>query len=158
MNKTKKNKDTSNSALSEIKGLYEFMKKNALNTLDYRQQGTHIRLMRKGPAQSMPIIAAGAQVSPQSPQAVTSQGQPLHNGETLKSPLMGIFYRGPSPSSPPFVREGESVKVGQVLCLIESMKVFNEVKADCSCSIEKVLVENGKPVKLGHPLFAIKKT
>ena len=82
---------------------------------------------------------------------------PLQYPNTIKSPLMGIFFRGASPSAPPFVREGEKVKAGDPICLIEAMKVFNEVKANQDCVIKKVLVDNGQPVKPGDALFAIEK-
>ena len=75
----------------------------------------------------------------------------------MKSALTGIFFRGSTPSAPPFVTEGAQVAKGDVICLIEAMKVFNEVRADFPCVIKKVLVENGKPVKQGDALFAIER-
>lgn len=77
--------------------------------------------------------------------------------EVIKSPLMGIFFRGSTPSAPPFVKEGAKVEKGEVICLIEAMKVFNEVRADFPCIVKKVLVENGKPIKQGDALFAIER-
>jgi biotin carboxyl carrier protein len=71
----------------------------------------------------------------------------------VKSSMMGIFYRAPTPSSPPFAKEGDNVKPGQVLCVIEAMKVFNELKAEFAGAVVKVLVENGKPVKAGQDIF-----
>ena len=76
----------------------------------------------------------------------------------IKSSMMGIFYRAPTPSSPPFAKEGDSVKPGQVLCIIEAMKVFNELKAEFAGAVVKVLVENGKPVKAGQDVFWIQRT
>ncbi|UPT72591.1 MAG: acetyl-CoA carboxylase [Elusimicrobiota bacterium] len=75
----------------------------------------------------------------------------------MKSPMMGIFYRAPSPSSPPFCKDGEQVKAGQVICMIEAMKVFNEIKAEYPCTIVKCLVENGKPVKSGQDLIIVQR-
>ncbi|PIR16123.1 MAG: acetyl-CoA carboxylase, biotin carboxyl carrier protein, partial [Elusimicrobia bacterium CG11_big_fil_rev_8_21_14_0_20_64_6] len=69
--------------------------------------------------------------------------------------MMGIFYRAPSPSSPPFCKEGDAVKPGHVICMIEAMKVFNEIKAEFPCTIVKCLVENGKPVKSGQDLIIV---
>jgi len=71
--------------------------------------------------------------------------------------MSGIFYRSPSPSSPPYVREGDNIQKGQVLCIIEAMKVFNEIKADFNFKILKVLVENGKPVTTNQDLFLIER-
>ena len=75
----------------------------------------------------------------------------------VKSSMMGIFYRAPTPSSPPFAKEGDSVKPGQVLCIIEAMKVFNELKAEFAGTLVKTLVENGKPVKAGQDVFWIQR-
>jgi acetyl-CoA carboxylase biotin carboxyl carrier protein len=78
-------------------------------------------------------------------------------GVTIKAPMMGIFYRAASPSSPPFVKEGDAVKPGQILCMIEAMKVFNEIKAEYPCTVLKVLLENGKPVKSGQDLYLVQR-
>ena len=77
-------------------------------------------------------------------------------GLTIKAPMMGIFYRAASPSSPPFVKEGDVIKPGQILCMIEAMKVFNEIKAEMSGTIVEVLVENQEAVEFNQPLFLIK--
>ncbi|MBI4425877.1 MAG: acetyl-CoA carboxylase, biotin carboxyl carrier protein, partial [Elusimicrobia bacterium] len=77
---------------------------------------------------------------------------------SIKAPMMGIFYRASSPSSPPFVKRGDAVKRGHVLCLIEAMKVFNEIKADFDCVVDELLVENGKPVKSGQDLYAVRRS
>lgn len=147
-------------ALAELKKLYDFMQGNQLETVEYQQGGMHLRLSRRKPAQvSVPVpVMTGAMSAPA---AGAQQAQPAANqpyqGQSVKSPLMGIFFRASSPSSPPFVREGAPVKAGQVLGLVEAMKVFNEVKAEFDCVVNKVLVENGKPVKAGEPLFAVER-
>ena len=140
--------------MAEVKQLYKFMQDNNLGTIDYEQKGTHIKLVRMAPAQvAVPVAVGGgagfgtANDAPAAPQYA----------QTIKSPLMGIFFRGSSPSAPPFIREGDKVKAGTPICLIEAMKVFNEVKAPNDCIIKKVLVENGQPVKPGDLLFAIEK-
>ena len=139
--------------MSEVKQIYKFMQDNNLGTVDYEQGGTRVRLVRMPPAQVAVPIATdyteGANNGQSAPKPQYSQ--------TIKSPLMGIFFRGSSPSAPPFVKEGEQVKAGTPICLIEAMKVFNEVKASNDCIIKKVLVENGQPVKPGDLLFAIEK-
>ncbi|MBR4508924.1 MAG: hypothetical protein IKP23_05625 [Elusimicrobiaceae bacterium] len=160
MNKTKKvvskktTTKTSNPALSQIKEIYKFMQDNDLGTIDFEDKGTHVRLVRSAPAQiAVPVVDNSVAIN-------NTPGQksvPVQYPNTIKSPLMGIFFRGASPSAPPFVREGEKVKAGDPICLIEAMKVFNEVKATQNCIIKKVLVDNGQPVKPGDALFAIEK-
>jgi acetyl-CoA carboxylase biotin carboxyl carrier protein len=141
-------------ALAEVKQLYKFMQENNLGTIDYEQKGTRIRLVRAAP-EAVPVpVAVGAGAAHTAGPAAPAAPQ---YAQVIKSPLMGIFFRGSSPSAPPFVKEGEAVKAGTPICLIEAMKVFNEVKAAQDCVIKKVLVENGQPVKPGDALFAIEK-
>lgn len=161
MNKTKKLVSkktavkTSNPALTQIKEIYKFMQDNDLGTIDFEDKGTHVRLVRSAPAQiAVPVVDSSVNVNSG---IENNKSVPLQYPNTIKSPLMGIFFRGASPSAPPFVREGEKVKAGNPICLIEAMKVFNEVKANHDCIIKKVLVDNGQPVKPGDPLFAIEK-
>ena len=78
------------------------------------------------------------------------------NTHIIKSPLVGTFYRAPSPGAEPFVKEGDFVKKGQVLCIIEAMKVMNEIESDVDGIVERILVENGKPVEYGQELFIIR--
>ncbi len=75
----------------------------------------------------------------------------------IKSPMVGTFYRAPSPTSPPYVEVGDEVKKGDVLCIIEAMKIMNEIEAEFSCRIEKILVENAERVEFDQPLFLVKK-
>jgi len=107
---------------------------------------------------SAPIVAPAAATSvaaAQTPAASASDDASLH---ILKSPMVGTFYESPSPGSPPFVSVGETVKEGQVLCIIEAMKLMNEIEADASGEIVKILVGNGSPVEYGMPLFSIRKS
>lgn len=139
--------------LKEVKQIYKFMQDNNLASVSYEQKGVSVKLERMAPARvAVPVLSEGAPSSSQEAQAISAQ-----YAQTIKSPLMGIFFRGASPSAPPFVREGDKIKAGTPICLIEAMKVFNEVKAASDCIIQKVLVENGQPVKPGDLLFAIEK-
>ena len=125
-----------------------------MGTIDFEDKGTHVRLVRSAPAQiAVPVVDSSVNVN----SGLERKSVPLQYPNTIKSPLMGILFRGASPSAPPFIREGEKVKAGEAICLIEAMKVFNEVKATQNCIIKKVLVDNGQPVKPGDPLFAIEK-
>lgn len=140
--------------LKDVKQLYAFMQDNAIDTIEYDQNGLYLRLVKAKPAAvAVPVAGMGAtSFDAAAPVAMEPQYK-----EAIKSPLMGIFFRGSTPSAPPFVKEGAQVKKGEVICLIEAMKVFNEVRANFDCIIQKVLVENGKPVKQGDALFAIER-
>ncbi len=142
------------SILKDVKQLYKFMQDNNLDTIEYDQKGLYLRLVKAKPAMvPVPVNVGGSTVAGSSAYAVAQE----QYKEVMKSALTGIFFRGSTPSAPPFVKEGAQVAKGDVICLIEAMKVFNEVRADFPCVIKKVLVENGKPVKQGDALFAIER-
>ena len=141
--------------LKEVKQLYGFMQDNNLDTIEYDHKGVYVRLVKAKPAMiPVPVAVGGGVATGAANGAATLQEQ---YKEVIKSPLMGIFFRGSTPSAPPFIKEGAKVAKGDVICLIEAMKVFNEVRADFPCVIKKVLVENGKPIKQGDALFAIER-
>jgi acetyl-CoA carboxylase biotin carboxyl carrier protein len=97
----------------------------------------------------MPPAAGGAE----SPAAAPTPAEPA--GHTLKSPMVGTFYRSPSPGAPSFVEVGQTVSKGQTLCIIEAMKLLNEIESDAAGTVKAILVENGQPVEYGQPLFLI---
>ena len=151
--KTSKNESP---ILKEVKQLYGFMQDNQLDTIEYDQKGLYVRLVKSRPAVvPVPVVASASGSASVNGGSVTAMQEQYK--EVLKAPLMGIFFRGSTPSAPPFVKEGAQVNKGDVICLIEAMKVFNEMRAEFPCIIKKVLVENGKPVKQGEPLFAIER-
>lgn len=78
-------------------------------------------------------------------------------GETITSPIVGTFYRSPSPESPPFAEVGQVIEKGQVICLVEAMKLFNEIEAEFKCKVVRICVENAQPVEFGQPLFIVEK-
>lgn len=141
--------------LKDVKQLYAFMQENHLETIEYDQKGLYLRLVKARPAMIPVPVNVGGSVSTTGTQHVAPAQEQYK--EVMKSALTGIFFRGSTPSAPPFVKEGAQVAKGDVICLIEAMKVFNEVRADFPCIIKKVLVENGKPVKQGDALFAIER-
>ncbi|MEI7481961.1 MAG: acetyl-CoA carboxylase biotin carboxyl carrier protein subunit [Elusimicrobiota bacterium] len=149
-------------AFEQVQKFYQFMNANKLEVVEFSKDATYIKLVRKHnqTVQPIPIFAAHAPVhtagAPKHGPAAPAAPQ-TPEGETIKAPMSGIFYRAPSPSSPPYVREGDAVKEGQVICVLEAMKVFNELKAEQDCIIEKVLSENGKPVEPNQNLFLIKR-
>ncbi len=157
MKKTAKTQET---AFDQVQKFYQFMNSNKLEVIEFSKDSTYIKLVRKhnNAVHPIPVFAAPAAAVPAAKAAAPKpQAAALPAGETIKAPMSGIFYRSPSPSSPPYVREGAAVKEGQVICVIEAMKVFNEIKAEFDCVIEKVLQENGKPVEPNGDLFLVKK-
>lgn len=142
--------------LKEVKQLYGFMQDNNIDTIEYDQKGLYLRLVKAKPAVVPVPVNLGGAVAASGASAAAGAAQEQYK-EVIKSSLTGIFFRGSTPSAPPFVKEGARVNKGDVICLIEAMKVFNEVRAEFPCVIKKVLVENGKPVKQGDALFAFER-
>lgn len=141
--------------LKDVKQLYAFMQDNNLDTIEYDQKGLYLRLVKAKPAMMPVPVNIGGSISASNGASFVPAAEQYK--EVMKSSLTGIFFRGSTPSAPPFVKEGAQVAKGDVICLIEAMKVFNEIRADYPCIIKKVLVENGKPVKQGDALFAIER-
>ena len=100
-----------------------------------------------------PVAAAASAAPAAAPAPAQEEEAGLH---IIKSPIVGTFYECPSPGSPPFVKVGDTVKTGQVLCIVEAMKLMNEIESEVSGEIAKCLVSNGQPVEYGQPLFAIR--
>ena len=146
-------------AFEQVQKFYQFMNSNKLEVVEFSKDATYIKLVRKHSqtVQPIPVFAAHAPAHPAGAVKPGPAAPQAPEGETIKAPMSGIFYRAPSPSSPPYVREGDTVKEGQVICVLEAMKVFNELKAEQDCIIEKVLPENGKPVEPNQDLFLIKR-
>jgi acetyl-CoA carboxylase biotin carboxyl carrier protein len=150
--------------LETLKAVYDFMTRNGLDSVEIAEDGAMVKLVRRKaqPTQvavAVPVAAGGAAYA--APSAAPAHAAPsvhapaVPAGTAIKSPMMGIFYRAPTPSSPPFCREGDVIRPGQVICMIEAMKVFNEIKAEFACAITQCLVENGKPVKAGQDLIIV---
>ncbi len=146
--------------LKELKEIYQFMQDNSLQSVELDKKDFHISLVRKSALTvpvAVPVVAAAAAAVPAAPTGAPAAAAPgIPAGcRTIKAPMMGIFYRAATPSSPPFCKEGDTIKKGDVICLIEAMKVFNDVKADFGGILKSVSVEDGKSVKVGQDLFVI---
>jgi acetyl-CoA carboxylase biotin carboxyl carrier protein len=163
--------------LAEVERLLAFMQKHELEEFEYERAGVRIRLKKASAGsvgrQSAVIVASGtaeAAYPPpaQPPTAVSAQPAPAAHKHTadasavgadvhvVKSPIVGTFYSSPGPEASPFVTVGAKVDVGQVLCIIEAMKLMNEIESDAAGEIVNVFVENGKPVEYGERLFGIR--
>ncbi len=143
--------------LEEIKDIISFLKDTDVTELNIEREGFKIKIKRGyiyGPIEITKTVKREAET-----EKISSVVEPLKEEEetlhTITSPLVGTFYRSPSPDSPPFVEVGTRVEKGQVLCIIEAMKIMNEIESDVSGVVKKVLVENGQPVEYGEPLFLI---
>ena len=132
------------------------------------EAGPHVVQVAAPPVQAVPVVATvpAATVSPEpavaaTPKSAAATPTPAADEEAslhiVKSPIVGTFYEAASPGAPPFVAVGDSVKEGQVLCIIEAMKLMNEIEADATGVIAKQFVNNGSPVEYGMPLFGIRK-
>lgn len=108
----------------------------------------------QAPAPVQAAAVAPVQAASAAPSAAASAAEA---GETINSPIVGTFYRSPSPESPPFAEVGQVIEKGQVLCLVEAMKLFNEIEAEFKCKIVRICVENAQPVEFGQPLFIVEK-
>ena len=148
--------------LKEIKELINLMNENALTEFELERDGLRIRL-KKGVGGSVEggverIVAGIPSVSSQEsfPQLVTeaSKESAIKTIE-IKAPIVGTFYRAPSPDAPPFVEMGAKIEAGQVVCIIEAMKLMNEIKSEVSGKVVDILIENGDPVEFGTVLFLI---
>lgn len=138
----------------ELKKYVDFMKENGLTYLEVRKGDFYLVLQAGNGTVSEVKPLSKSKISSETEHKKESPSEE-ENLVSVKSPLIGTFYRAPSPHSPPFVELGSIVKKGTTLCIVEAMKVMNEIKADCTGRIKKILVENGSPVEYGQILFLI---
>jgi acetyl-CoA carboxylase biotin carboxyl carrier protein len=158
--------------LLDLKEILQILEERDITEFEMEQGGVKLRVCRgagKTPALAAPVVVAqvpaGAApvVATSLPSPAETPGAPLapaaeppSEGTLVKSPIVGTFYRSPDPNSPVFVSVGDTVKVGQVLCIIEAMKLMNEIEAELAGEVVKVHPENGQPVQYGDPLFTIR--
>jgi acetyl-CoA carboxylase biotin carboxyl carrier protein len=136
----------------DIKQLAELMKDTGLTSLDYSEGGASIKMERGGVHVSVPAVTAEAP-------AYEAEAKAEANSDlyTVTSPMVGVFYASPSPDVKPYVSIGDTVRPGDVLCIIEAMKMMNEIAAEQEGTVVEVCVGNKQIVEFGHPLFRIKK-
>jgi acetyl-CoA carboxylase biotin carboxyl carrier protein len=158
----------------EIKELVEFLIEKDVTEFELERGDVKMRIKRgqqvqmiqapAAPVMASPVAApAHVPMSAPASAAVTAPGpsapapaaeeEGLHN---VKSPIVGTYYESPSPGAPPFIKPGDHVAAGQVLCIVEAMKLMNEIESDVAGEVVKMLVANGQPVEYGQPLFAIR--
>ena len=157
--------------IKEIKAVIDLMRKNSLTEFEYEKDGTKIRI-RRGPDGEPQVFASSPSLIPAPAVLPIPTGVPVTTAAlsptaaapapaqeklpSINSPMVGTFYSSPAPDAPPYVTVGTMVNAETVVCIIEAMKVMNEIKAEMSGTITEILAESGKPVEFGKPLFRIK--
>lgn len=157
--------------LKELRRIVELMNEHGLTYFDMSREGFHLKLKKgqdleslKSLLAAMPAAAPAAAVAPApaapapaaAAAAAAEPAAPAKDGEEITSPMVGTFYRKPNPESPDFVAVGDTVAEGQTLCIIEAMKVMNEIKAERSGTVTAILIDDSTPVQYGDALFLIK--
>ena len=148
--------------LQEIRRIVELMNEHGLTLFDITKKDFHLKLKKgtdvddlRGLLASLPAASSAAAAAP-APAAAAPAAAPAAEGTEITSPMVGTFYRKPAPDAPDFVEVGSTVSIGQTICIIEAMKVMNEIKAEKSGTICAVVAEEGSPVQFGDVLFRIK--
>jgi len=151
--------------IRKVKKLIELLEESNIDEIEIKEGEESVRISRNGaqnaampqylpqyapppPPPAVPVAAAPA--APAEPAAAAAP-----SGHVVRSPMVGTFYRSPAPGSPVFVEVGQTVKVGDVVCIVEAMKMMNQIEVDKAGTIEAILVENGEPVEFDQPLFSI---
>ena len=152
--------------LDDIRQILDLVREHDLTELEIERDGLKVRVRKAGdrvdlmPPVALPVapapVPAAALPAPPQPVAVPAEEPSGVDLAVIKSPIVGTFYRAAEPGAPPFVDVGDSVRKGQVLCIIEAMKLMNEIESECDGEISAVYVENGRPVQFGDRLFAVK--
>lgn len=150
--------------LRKLKTLIDLVAESDIAELEVTEGESKVRIVKSSAAPQNQVVMMQPQSAPQTlaaaaaPQAASAPvaAAPAEpEGHIVKSPMVGTFYRSSAPGTPPFVEVGSTVKEGDTLCIIEAMKLLNEIDADASGVIKQILVENGQPVEFGQPLFVI---
>jgi acetyl-CoA carboxylase biotin carboxyl carrier protein len=157
--------------IADLKEILRILEEQDITEFELEQDGVKLRVCRTSTAALPAVVPAAVHLAPSAPAPVAAAvpavgtaaaaapappAEPAESGTVVKSPIVGTFYRSPDPNSPPFVSVGDRVKVGQVLCIIEAMKLMNEIEAEVAGEIVKIHPENGQPVQYGDPLFTLR--
>ena len=146
--------------IKEIQEIINFIKKSDLDDVSIETESIKIRVKKnngnytsvKTPKK---VNAPRQEIPVERPEKEIKKEETTNNNTIIKSPMIGTFYRSPNPESDPFVSEGDSIKVGQTICIVEAMKLFNDIESEVSGKIVKILVDDNSPVEFDQPLFEI---
>jgi acetyl-CoA carboxylase biotin carboxyl carrier protein len=150
--------------LRKLKTLIDLVAESGIAEIEVTEGEDKVRIVKHaqtviaapapGPAPAVTAAAATPNLAPAPAAAAAPPSEPAQ-GNVVKSPMVGTFYRSPSPGAKPFVEVGQAVKAGDTLCIIEAMKLLNEIEAEVAGEVKEILVDNGQPVEYGQPLFVI---
>ncbi|WP_018233576.1 acetyl-CoA carboxylase biotin carboxyl carrier protein [Thioalkalivibrio thiocyanodenitrificans] len=147
--------------IRKIKKLIELLEESGINEIEIREGEESVRITRSAPGnqQAFMMPPQMAPAAPEAPAPVSDGPGPVEpatpDGHTVIAPMVGTFYRAASPGAKPFVEVGQSISAGDTLCIIEAMKMLNQIEADKAGVIKAILIENGQPVEYGQPMFII---
>jgi len=148
--------------LRKLKKLIDLVEESGITELEVTEGEEKVRIVKHSamPAQHTYMVPQAAHApltapAASAPAAAAAPESSLPEGHVVKAPMVGTFYRSASPGSEPFIEIGSAVKAGETLCIIEAMKLLNEIESDCAGTVKAILVENGQPVEYGEPLFII---
>jgi acetyl-CoA carboxylase biotin carboxyl carrier protein len=146
--------------LRKLKKLIDLVEESGIAELEITEGEEKVKIVKGGviamQAAPAPVMhAAAAVAASQPPAAAAPAAEPVQEGHVVKAPMVGTFYRSPSPDAKAFVELGQAVKEGDTICIIEAMKLMNEIEADAGGTVKAILVENGQPVEYGQPLFIL---
>jgi len=148
--------------IRKVKKLIELLEESAISEIEIKEGEESVRISRAAPGGSVPApqpayapqVAAAADVPP-APIPPLAASQEQSSGTKIESPMVGTFYRASSPDAKPFFEVGDSVAVGDTVCIIEAMKILNQIQAETAGTVREILVEDGQPVEFGQPLFIL---
>ena len=152
--------------LRKLKKLIDLVQESGIAELEITEGEEKVKIVKGGavaaPGAAAPATALGPDTAlaresakPTTPAPAAQEPEGAPEGQLVKAPMVGTFYRSPSPDAKPFVEVGQAVKKGETVCIIEAMKLMNEIETDVSGVVKTILVENGQPVEYGQPLFVI---
>ncbi|WP_290652432.1 acetyl-CoA carboxylase biotin carboxyl carrier protein [Aquisalimonas sp.] len=148
--------------IRKIKRLIELLQESGINEIEIKEGEESVRINRGGPMISQPSAQPTAAAAPQpapasgsEPDATEEYQSSTPDGHPVRSPMVGTFYRAPAPGAKPFVEEGQQVKVGDTLCIIEAMKMLNQIESDKAGTVAAILLEDGQPVEYDQPLVIL---